>query len=168
MSYLRILGGLAGCAALIGIVAWAVATFHKAQAVDGYRACSKAAKSASAPLTDCDATIKALVTAARASAACDAALEKDPVDLFGASTSCAAGAKRLIARATAAEGSLADANAQLAGAKVDRDAAVLRAEARATSIAARKAANDRTIEAAPRTDAGLVHCDAECLHALAD
>lgn len=156
-------GGMVAAAAMF--IAWAVADrFRLADRVDRYEACEKAAGDAAAALTDCPPMLMARVDAARRADVCEAALHS--TDLYSIRASCGAGIKLVVAQRDAAVGDLADARRQIADLTTDRDAAIARAEGRATTFTKRIEANDRTIAAAPRTADGGVRCDAECLRRL--
>lgn len=167
MNWLRIGGGVLGLIA-IGSLLWIVADHKRLVAVEkAQKACIAGvkAKGDAGDISSCPAEIAARIETARRADACEAALQG--ANLSAVRAVCGLQVKRLQAERDAAAANLADTAGQLAGAKADRDAAVLRAEARATTTATRKAANDRTIETAPRTADGNVHCDAECLRRLA-
>ena len=158
--------GLVALAAACGFIAWAVADrFRLADQLERYEACEKAAGDAAAALTDCPPLLMARVDAARRADVCEAALHS--TDLYSIRASCGAGIKLVVAQRDASVGDLADARRQLADLTNDRDAAIARAEGRATTFTKRIEANDRTIAAAPRTADGGVRCDAECLRRLA-
>lgn len=167
MGYVKLGGGILAAIAA-AYIAWVVHDHARLAALDNvHRACVAAVKVDTGDLTKCDPAIAAPVQAARQAAACEAALGAKPLNLYTIRAVCGEQVKRVEADRDVQVANLADANAQLATAATDRDGAVLRAEARATSNATRKAANDQTIQSAPRTADGRVHCDAECLRKLA-
>ncbi|MEO7691269.1 MAG: hypothetical protein ABIS51_18440 [Sphingomonas sp.] len=166
MSYLRLAGVLGGIGVAVAALIWITTTIDKAHQVDAFRACSKAAGSPSAALDACDKTIRPIVEAARRADLCETALSAKPVNLYAVRIACSEQVKRIAADRDVQLANIADANAQLATARSDTAAAIERAEARATSNATRKAANDQVIETAPRTADGRVRCDAECLRKL--
>ncbi len=165
MTWLR-LAGIVGPFILLIVTGLSVADrIHLKKMVTRYQQCSAAAKSDTASVAGCDADIAARVTAARQAAECEAALKLG--DLYAIRATCGAQGKRVQAELTAAQVELGDARQQLRVALADRDQAVSRAEARATTHASRTAQNDRTIDAAPRGANGLLRCDADCLRSLA-
>lgn len=162
LALLKIIGPVLACAGL----AWLVADRqHLAKVTHRYEQCSAAAGTAAANVAGCDAVVRDRIETARRADACEAAIKVG--DAYSIQMACGAEVKRTHADLIAARGSLADANAQLALAGADRDAAVQRAEARAAIISTRKTDNARTIDAAPRRADGLVRCDARCLRSLA-
>ncbi|CAN5550339.1 hypothetical protein BH09PSE4_BH09PSE4_21230 [soil metagenome] len=166
MSILKIFGGLIAAAAF-AYVAWLYHDHHAlaAQHKDAL-ACVAAATTADAALTACPVVIGERVRTARQADACETALSARATSGYAIRATCGEQVKKLDAMLTASDASLADAAAQLRTAAVDRDGAVQRAEARATSTADRKAANDATIAKAPRVADGIVRCDAQCLRNL--
>ncbi|MEO6217740.1 MAG: hypothetical protein ABIO86_17055 [Sphingomonas sp.] len=165
MSYLRLAGLLGGIGVAIAALIWITTTIGKAHQVDAFRACSKAATSPGAALDACDKTIKPIVEAARRADLCETALQAG--DSYAITMTCSEQVKRIGAELDAAQANLDDAQKTIAGDAATLKAAVTRAEARSTTTAARKAADDKTIQTAPRLGDGRVHCDAECLRSLA-
>lgn len=168
--WLKIVGALAGVGAIVGLFLYGLSIWNAAQRVDAFDGCTKAAKSPSAALDDCDATIRPLIEATRRSAECDAALAasaKGENQLFAIRAVCSAPVKDVQAGLTAAASNITSLKSQVTTAHAETGAAVKRAEARTTIIADRKTTSDQIIAAAPRIADGRVHCDAECLRGLA-
>lgn len=165
LTIARIAGGVVA-AAIAAWLIWAVNDRYKlAGEVRQHQACLAAVAKPDVPLTACAPAIAEQVDRARLAAGCDDALHRGGVVAIRAL--CSAEVKTIVADRDAKAGNLDDANRQIREAQARQDAAVSRAEARALSTAERKAANDRTIQSAPRTADGSVRCDAECLRALA-
>lgn len=160
-SFLKLALPIAGGAAL----AWLVVDHRRLAAVeDDVVACEAAAKRTDRPIEACGKATRAAIETARRATACDAALELD--DLYVIRASCAAPVKRVQAERDAARSEAAGLLGQLHAADRERDAAIVRAEARANTASQRKAANDHVLEGAPRGADGRVRCDAECLRRL--
>ena len=162
----RIAGGIVAVA-LAGWLIWAVSDRYKlAGEVKQHKACLTAiAKPELQQTPACEPAIADKVDRARLADRCDAALTGNA--LVAIHDMCSTPVKTIVADRDAKAGDLADANEQLSGAQSRQDAAVSRAEARATTSAQRKAIDDRTIQTAPRDPAGRVRCDAQCLRAFA-
>jgi type IV secretory pathway VirB10-like protein len=169
MSIPRIVAGIIA-AAIVGFILWAVVDrFKLAAEVNQHETCIAAIAKPDQPVTACDPKIADKVTQARAADQCEIALAKPPTgDLFAIRAACSEQVKRVVADRDAAAANYADDEKQLAGAQLRLDQAVSRAEARNLSTTQRKAANDRTIQAAPRDPDGRVRCDAQCLRDLAN
>jgi len=99
----------------------------------------------------CDAAIVTFYDRAQHAATCDQALA-----LGGTAPECSPAVADLF-------GTNVTLKTQLQSIVADRDAAIARAAARATSDAQRKAQDDRALAAAPRQPDGLIVCDAQCL-----
>ncbi|AJP73152.1 hypothetical protein [Sphingomonas hengshuiensis] len=160
----RIVAGIAGTALI-----WAAADrFRQAALVKALRhdaaACVMASKTPGSVLDSCAPDIVLRVRQAWAAQQCEAAIKAS--DLYAIRAVCGEQVKRGQAALDAAQANLADAREQIARIRQDSDAALARAELRATDQADRKAHDDRTIDAAPRLDDGRVLCDAGCLRAL--
>ena len=107
-------------------------------------------------LAGCGLPVADLFTNARDFKLCDIALGKGE-----ATPSCSANVQSLVA-------SNAGLEAELQQTVKDRDAAILRASARATELAKRKATDEKVLNLAPHDLRGDIVCDAGCLRARFD
>jgi hypothetical protein len=166
--------GTALAAAAVAFVLWAAQDrFKQVAAVNKAERCSAAVAKPDKPLVDCPGPIAEAAEQSRRASGCDTALQINAAiatrgtQLVAIRALCSAPVKRLQQQLDVAGHDIEDLSQQVNAAQSRQDAAVSRAEARATSTAQRKAANDRTIQTAPRTADGSVRCDVECLRALA-
>ncbi len=131
--------------------------------IKGHEACAAAIKDGE-PLTRCLPSIAQAAVTARKSAACDAALVAEA--RFSQSASCSPPVLQLVAQRDVFSRERDRAETTLAEIRRDQAAALARAEARGRTQTQRTQSVQTRLEAAPRTDAGLGRCDAECLSRL--
>lgn len=155
----------AAMAGLLALLVLAVRDWGAARRARADLKICAAAADGRKPLDGCPAKVSVAIAAARAAAACEAALAKP--DPLGVRTNCKPAVQDRVARLAVAEANLADARRQLAQAEQQTIAAVSRAEARAKSTTERKARAKAAIAAAPTDAAGVIRCDAGCLHDIA-
>ena len=96
--------------------------------------------------------------------ACDAALKSG--DRFGQAAACSFAVKTVTAERDARAGEAARDRQLLADVRKDQAAAIARAEARGRTQTQRTLNAQTRLDAAPRTNAGLGRCDADCLSRL--
>jgi hypothetical protein len=119
--------------------------------IDKHDACIAALGGKGDVATKCDPAIIVYYDRARHDATCDKGLA-----LGGLAPECSAAVADLFAVN-------ATLKTQLQSTVADRDAAIARAAARATTDAQRKSQDARALAAAPRQPDGLIDCDAQCL-----
>lgn len=170
MNYFKIGGGILGALALLA-AAWLIKDrFHQKDLADAAAACAKAAGDAKddADLEPCLLQVASDIREARQARLCERTLLPSlrPETRFAMQQSCGTGVKHLVAVSDAASADRDSLAGQLAQARVDSAAAVVRAEARVTRFNQRTDHGRQAIQAAPRDPAGTVRCDAECLRRL--
>ncbi len=156
LAQLKMYAALAGAIALfaLGLTAWDEHQdiVDQKAVIAKTDACNDALSGGKGDVsTLCDAAVVHYYDLARNAGTCDQAL-----GLGGTAPECSQAVAELF-------GNYATVKAQLQSTVADRDAAIARAAARATSDAQRKAQDDRALAAAPRQPDGLIVCDADCL-----
>lgn len=134
--------------------------------IAGYVACDTAVTKPdlTASAARCSGAVAAVHRQAVQAVACDAALTAG--SRFNLSTACTLPVRTLFAQRDAAETGRARLETTLAEVRRDQGAALARAEARGRSQTQRTQSVQTRLDSAPRTDAGLGRCDAECLQRL--
>ena len=115
-------------------------------------------------VTTCPAEIAAADLAARRAKRCDAGLSSG--DRFAVDAACGAPVKRLAGEVQARTGERDRLQLQLTELRGRQADAIARAEARGRAQTQRTERAQSDLAAAPRTDAGLGRCDADCLRDL--
>lgn len=169
MTRLKLIGGLAALAAVIGAALWLLGVLREndrlAEVEAGLNRCEAAAKAGTDPAAHCRQAISDAVTRGQRYLACDAALAAG--DLYTVRAACSAAVKRQEAAIAALASEAASLKAAVQTLKRDQAAGIARAEARAAT-SARKEADARQAIAAAAQDQGRgpadrIRCDDRCL-----
>lgn len=161
------LAGLLASAALLAVInAKNVEERGLRATIAGHDACDTALGQSdlSASAARCPAAVAAVHRLSVQAAICDQALTAD--DAFVMRASCPTSVKTLSAERDAALGERDASNAVIAQLRTEQAAAIVRAETRGFNQAQRIQSAQTQLAAAPRNDAGLGRCDAECLRGL--
>lgn len=162
-----LVGGGAMCLFLAALVVTKSVEEHGLRkTIAGYVACDTAVTKPdlTASAARCSEAVAAVHRQAVQAAACDAALTAG--NRFSLATACTLPVRTLFAQRDAAETGRARLETTLAEVRRDQAAALARAEARGRSQTQRTQSVQTRLDSAPRTDAGLGRCDAECLQRL--
>lgn len=170
MPNLKILGGLAVLALVLGLVAAGFAGVRhyerlKADAAS-LAACVRLAGAPARAEAGCPVAVADALVRAGEAQACDRGLQGGAGGAFAVAQTCSAPVKRLVAELGARAAEVADRDRTLNELKADQSAAVDRAEARGLAQGRRDAHAAQVLDRAPRDSAGRVRCNAECLRGL--
>ncbi|MGH7027359.1 hypothetical protein [Brevundimonas sp.] len=160
-------GGLLSTAALLAVInAKNVEERGLRTSIAGHEACDRALdqQDPSVSAKACPAPVAAVHRRAVQAATCDQALTNG--DLFALRSACSTPVKTLTAQRDAARTERDDANAALDQLRADQAGAIARAEARGRTQTQRIQSAQNDLASAPRNDAGLGRCDADCLRDL--
>lgn len=161
------LGGLLASGALLAVVnAKNVEERDLRATIAGHETCGRAVGLSDFTATAAACSEAMAVTHRRAvqTATCDQALTAG--DVFAQRSACSTPVKTLTAQRDAARIERDDANTALNQLRADQAAAIARAEARGRSQTQRIHSAQNDLAAAPRNNAGLGRCDADCLRNL--
>ncbi len=136
------------------------------ETIAGYVDCDQAvAKSdLAASASDCSAAVAAVHLTARRAERCDAALRAD--DAFAIDAACSTPVKTAVAEIGALTRERDGLQLLLTQTRRGQAAAIASAETRGRTQTQRTERVQTDLAAAPRTDAGLGRCDADCLRRL--
>lgn len=134
--------------------------------IGDYEACASAVTNADlvASAARCSTAVAAVHSRAVRAQRCDAGLAAG--DRFAIDAACSTPVKTLDAERTAATAERDNLTSLLARVRSDQAAAIARAEIRGRTQAQRTQSVQTRLDSAPRTDAGLGRCDADCLRDL--
>lgn len=134
--------------------------------IAGFRDCDTAVANSdlTASAARCSDAVAAVHLTARRTERCDAALNGS--DVFAIDAACSAPVKQVIAERDARTRERNAAQTQLNATRRGQAAAIASAEARGRTQTQRTDRAEQDLAAAPRNDAGLGRCDAECLRQL--
>ena len=136
------------------------------EVIAGHEGCAEAigGNDLTASAARCSPVVATVHRQSVQAAICDQALIA--ADAFVIRTSCLTSVKTLLAQRDAAQVERDDANRNTNRLIADQAAAITRAEARGFNQAQRIQSAQTVLDVAPRTDAGLGRCDADCLRRL--
>lgn len=136
--------------------------------IAGFVACDTAVTNSDLTVSAarCSDAVAAVHLTARRAERCDTAL--DTSDAFTIDAACSRPAKQVVAERDARTRERDAAQSQLTDTRRGQAVAIASAEARGRTQTQRTERAETDLAAAPRTDAGLGRCDADCLRRLAD
>lgn len=159
--------GVAGTAILLAVVVSKNAEERELRAtIGGWEACAAEVETGRqvGETSACPAPIAFADLTARRTARCDVGLGR--ADAFAVDAACSAPVKRVVAERAARTGERDRLQLQLTETRQRQAAAIAAAEARGRTQTQRTERVETDLSAAPRTDAGLGRCDADCLRNL--
>lgn len=159
---------VAGLVAVVAVVVLVGRGLDRWRTMETAHACVAALEAGDLAGADarCPKRLPADARQAAAGRVCDSGLADPKGGGFAVRQTCSALVKQVVAERDAARDQVVDLTGQLTAERAAHGAALVRAEARARTDERNKANAEAALNAAPRTAAGAVVCDAGCLRAL--